>query len=316
MKPCHIEAELFADNGDRASSIEFFRSHEFLEAEGVTHSLVLGDAEGPILAAPLVVRAIPGSPLLDAVSPYGFPGGAVLRPARFSTTDVAWHSLNLVSIFIRNRVGATPVLVDGNQRGVVQVVDPSLPMHMRRNHRCDIRSNETNGYVTRCIPARSTTPEERDAFRAMYLRTMERNEARAWYFFSEEYFAALFGSEMAWLVLTNSPTGQPAAGVIVVQSDNLLHCYLSGSADDYLRDAPAKNAFAGAIQFAQEKGMPLNLGGGMRGADSLEHFKKGFANATLPFCTHEIICDMDAYCELSLGYEDSGYFPRYRNDRG
>lgn len=314
-RPASIMADLIPDKGECASSKEFFRCRDFLDAEGVTHSLVLGDADGIIQAVPLIVRCIPGSSLRDAISPYGFPGSKVLRPARFSTSDVTWHTLNLVSIFIRNRAGLNPMFDDYNQRGLVQVVDSTLPVHLRRNHRCDIRANEARGYTTRCIPALSTTQNERDAFRSMYLRTMERNQARAWYFFSEEYLAALFNSDLAWLILTSCPDSQPVAGVIVVQSDGMLHCYLSGSADDYLHNAPAKNAFAGAIQFAEEKGMPLNLGGGMRGADSLEHFKKGFSNSTLPFCTHEIVCDMKAYCELARGQEGSGYFPSYRNDR-
>ncbi len=88
-------AELIEDLGAAAADAEFFRSREFLDAEGVTHSLriVLEDAE---LRAPLIVREIPGSDLRDAVSPYGYPGlsiaecrvdPAITGPSRHSTID-------------------------------------------------------------------------------------------------------------------------------------------------------------------------------------------------------------------------------------
>ena len=50
----------------------------------------------------------------------------------------------------------------------------------------------------------------------------------------------------------------------------------------------------------------------MRPGDSLEAFKKGFANAELPFRTHEIVCDRANYERLSADRPQSGFFPRYR----
>jgi hypothetical protein len=56
----------------------------------------------------------------------------------------------------------------------------------------------------------------------------------------------------------------------------------------------------------------MNLGGGVKPGDSLEAFKMGFANAELPFRTHEIVCDPGAYERLSADREDAGFFPLYR----
>ena len=70
------------------------------------------------------------------------------------------------------------------------------------------------------------------------------------------------------------------------------------------------------IGLAGRAGRPLNLGGGVKPGDGLEDFKRGFANAELPFHTHEIVCDPDAYSTLSEGREDSGFFPLYRQPRG
>ena len=45
-------------------------------------------------------------------------------------------------------------------------------------------------------------------------------------------------------------------------------------------------------------------------------FKRGFANAELAFSTHEVVCDPDAYAELSAGRRRAtGFFPAYRRER-
>jgi len=66
-------AELIEDRGAAAVAEEFFRSPQFLEAEGVTHSLRIV-ADGVELLAPLIVREIEGTNERDALSPYGYPG--------------------------------------------------------------------------------------------------------------------------------------------------------------------------------------------------------------------------------------------------
>jgi hypothetical protein len=66
-------ATLLEDRGEAAAGPEFFRSREFLDAEGVTHTLKIESEEG-MLVAPLVVREIEGAGTRDAVSPYGYPG--------------------------------------------------------------------------------------------------------------------------------------------------------------------------------------------------------------------------------------------------
>jgi len=58
--------------------------------------------------------------------------------------------------------------------------------------------------------------------------------------------------------------------------------------------------------------VPLNLGGGVGRGDGLERFKRGFANAELPFTTHEVVCDRAAYERLSAGRDAGEFFPAYR----
>ena len=67
-------AELIEDRGEAAAGEEFFRSRQFLDAEGVTHTLRIAGDGIELLAAPLIVREIDGADERDAISPYGYPG--------------------------------------------------------------------------------------------------------------------------------------------------------------------------------------------------------------------------------------------------
>lgn len=305
--------QLLADNGQASESDGFFRSRTFFEAEGVTHTLCIREGSDNVLAIPLIVRSIPGTDYLDAVSPYGFPGGTVLRPACLEANQLDWSPTGLVSIFLRNRIGTPPVITDGNLRGTVQIVDPGRPLSIRRNHRCDIKRNTALGYTTETVPGPDSSPEDRRMFRELYWQTMNRQSARPWYLFPEAYFETILRSDRSRLIFTRDPSGRLAAGIHLVYSDNMLHCYLAGTGDEFLGHSPSKNAFHTAIEIAREQNLPLNLGGGMRSGDSLEHFKVGFSNHTEPFFTHEIVCDTTTYCLLSRTHTKTDYFPIYRS---
>ena len=94
-----------ADRGEAAAAHEFFRCREFLDAEGVTHTLRIGHPEGELLA-PLIVREIPGEPLADATSPYGYPGFAGAAAAvGLDPAELDLSATGLVSVFIRHRLG-------------------------------------------------------------------------------------------------------------------------------------------------------------------------------------------------------------------
>jgi hypothetical protein len=141
---------------------------------------------------------------------------------------------------------------------------------------------------------------------------MRRAGADRRYFFDASYFDRVLEADRAWLALADAPDGGVAAGSVTVESDDFLHYYLSGSADSNLRDSPMKNLVAALVELAGERGLPLNLGGGISRGDPLEEFKRGFANREQPWHTSEIVCDPEAYDALSAGRPRSGYFPLYR----
>jgi hypothetical protein len=266
------------------------------------------------LALPLLVRAIPATDLADGISPYGYPGGAVGRRGSGppDPDEVDWSGTGLVSVFIRERLGREPCLRRATRRSMVQVHDPSRARSLRSRFGEQIRRNERRGYRFEMLRGPQTSIEQRSSFHAAYTETMERAQAANRYLYDRDYFGTILGFRHAWLLLVRSPEGATAAGAIVALSDGLLHYYLGGTATAHLGDSPFKNAAEAMIRLADELGVPLNLGGGVRPGDGLEDFKRGFSNAELPFHTHEIVCDRDAYRRLSDGRADSGFFPLYR----
>jgi hypothetical protein len=304
-------AELIADRGEAAASEEFFRSRPFLEAEGVTHTLRVEAREAEMLA-PLIVRMVGDGPELDATSPYGYPGLAVSPGAPVDPAAVDFAPTGLISAFIRHRLGDPP-LAGAAERNVVQIADPALPPKSRMSDRQQIRKNHRRGYEVQIVPGPATDPEQRAGFCAAYEQTMHRTGAAARYFFGAAYFDRILSSERTWLAVALAPDGEMAAASIVARSDDVLHYYLSGSADSHLRDSPMKNVIAALVDRAAELGIPLNLGGGMRRGDPLEEFKRGFANREEPWHTSEIICDRAAYERLSSRHKaGAGFFPAYR----
>jgi Acetyltransferase (GNAT) domain len=306
-------SELIADSGRASAAGEFFRSLPFLEAEEVTHTLRVSSDDAELLA-PLIVRPIPGTSEVDAISPYGYPGLTAPPGVSIDPASIDFSDTGLVTAFLRHALGEPP-LADAQERNVVQIADPALPPKSRGSDRNQINKNLRRGYRLRLVPGPETTPAERAGFLAAYEQTMRRTEAAERYFFGAAYFDRILESPQTWLALALAPGGKIAAASIAARSDGFVHYYLSGSADSHLRDSPMKNVVAALVDFSAEQGLPLNLGGGIVRGDPLEEFKRGFANREQPWLTSEIVCDEEAYARLSAGREAGGFFPAYRASR-
>jgi hypothetical protein len=263
---------------------------------------------------PVLVNEIPEAGLADAVSPYGYPGAAVHAwtdppPAPAS---IDWSPTGLVSVFIRERLGDHPGLADATVRSSVQVHEPSLDRRLRPRFAEQIRRNVRLGYRVEAMPGPETSIGQRSSFHAVYTETMRRAGAGERYFFDLAYLTRVLAFDRSWLVLCHSPEEGVAAGAIAGVSDGLVHYYLGGTAESHLARSPFKNVVDSLVGVADQLGLPLNLGGGVRPGDGLEDFKRGFSNAELPFSTHEIVCDRDACDRLSTGRTSTDFFPAYR----
>jgi hypothetical protein len=304
-----VKARLVEDGGRAATDAEqFFRSPAFLEAEGVTHTLAVeGESE---LHLPVIVRPIASSERRDAISPYGYPGAAELPDPAPIPSEIDWSETGLVTVFIRDRIGDRPCLAGGTVRAHVRVADGAGGIRKRLSEQ--IRRNERRGWEVRLVPGREVEMGQLDGFERAYAETMARTGAAQRYLYPTSYFARLLMSERSWLILAER-SGVALAGAIAAASDGYLHYYLGGTADEGLEDSPMKNLFVAMIELGGELGQPVSLGGGVRPGDSLDAFKRGFANAEAPWHTHEIVCDPAGYEELSADASaQEGFFPAYR----
>jgi len=305
-------AELLDDGGAAATSAaDFFRSPEFLAAEGTTHTLRIGDGDRTALV-PLIVRDVPGAELRDAISPYGYPGASMAGdgPAP-SAAHVDWGASGLISVFGRERLVGEPWLADPAERSGVLLHDPARERRVRSRLAEQIRANRRAGWAVETIAGPRSGAGDRDGFARAYAETMERAGAAERYFFERGYFDDVLGFERSWLLLARRE-GELGAGAIAAVSDSVLHYYLGGTADAARAASPFKNVVEAMLDLADQVGLPLNLGGGVRPGDGLQEFKRGFANAELAFRTQEVVCDPGEYGRLSPASAEPGFFPAYR----
>jgi len=304
-------AELIEDAGAAASSPEFFRSKEFLKAERATHSLRI-ECGTETLTAPLLIREIEGSDLVDGISPYGYPGFEVSgdSPA-IDPEEIDFSGTGLVTVFVRHTLGGKPPLTGATARNVCLLSDPALPRKSRPSDRRQVRRNAESGYEVEIIDAGTAGAHERAGFFRAYTETMKRTDAATRYFFDEDYFNAIYAAPATRIAIARDNGGVVAAASIATVSDGMLHYYLSGTADSNLRDSPMKNVLQALIELGEDLELPLNLGGGITAGDALEEFKRGFANREEQWFTSELICNKEAYEALSpAGSTD--FFPAYR----
>lgn len=303
-------AELVADRGAASTSDDLFRSAAFLAAEGATHTLRI-ESPDRVACVPLVVRELEGG-RLDATSPYAYPGALVVGdgPAP-EPAEVDWTGTGLVSVFGRERLLGPPWLATGAARSAVLIHDPGSERRLRPRLAEQVRAGERAGWEIETTAGPAATVADTNAFVAAYEQTMQRAEAAPRYFFKRDYFDAALSFERSWLLLARRD-GALGAGAIAGVSDSMLHYFLGGTADSAREDSPFKNVVVAMLDLADELGLPLNLGGGITPGDGLQRFKRGFANAELPFFTHEVVCDPEAYAELSAGRDAGDFFPPYR----
>lgn len=308
-QPVRTTAHLIPDGGAAAVSPDFFRCAPFLRAEAATHSLVLENDRGRSVL-PLLVRTIPGTFMLDAISPYGYPGGRV-------DGDIPDHreadlaETGLVSVFVRDRL-AIPSLVGGTCRGRVLLHDPSVPRRLSKTFRNRVRRNARSHFTVELLAGKEVDDECLHGFASAYTQTMALVGAAERYSFTMDYLRECFNFDQSWLAVVRDSSGEVAAADLAVTSDGMLHSYLAGTNSNYRTDSPHKNAIVRLMDLADDLGIPINFGGGFVAGDGVEASKRSTSNADAAFVTHELICEPERYAELSVGNPGTAYFPLYR----
>lgn len=314
--------------------------HELSKKEDETPILIKYTEDDLIIALPLLIRPINGTPYKDATSVYGYPGPLFLTdPGHFDNSKLRdelhdyFVQSKIVTVFSRLHpyieyqesilIGMGEVV----RHNDVVNIDLELPLEVQRqryNSRLKTYINKARKF---CSVYRGKENHDIQAFIDIYYRNMQRVNANVSYFFSKEYFHNLLLSEdfEAELLLCKlNDTGEIIGGAIFVKTDNIIQYHLSGSKEEYLHLSPVKLIIDEMrIEATEQKYTYFNLGGGKANReDSLFNFKTSFSHNLKSFKIWKYITDKKTYEYLIerelkrvskvMTDEELAYFPAYR----
>lgn len=140
-----------------------------------------------------------------------------------------------------------------------------------------------------------------EEFISIYEKTMKKNNADNYYYFSKEYFQYIFSAMREQTKLFCAYyQGKIISAAIFFYNKNYMHYHLSGALEEYKILASMNLLLYQAAVWANHQGIQkLHLGGGVGSEDSLFHFKKQFhKNGKIDFCIGKNIFDIEKYNSL------------------
>jgi hypothetical protein len=289
-----------------------------------------------VLLVPLVLRPVPGADgVIDAVSPYGYPGpvagtephdpgpaalGAALPESAAPPDDGFWRravaqlpgvlaSEGVVSCFVRlhpllpaplDALSSAGQVVEHGHTVAIDLIpdEHALWSQVRQNHRRQITKAQRQGLTT------SIDDWHRlDTFVEIYHETMTRVAAASYYFFDRDYFAELRSAVGDALhLVTVEDAGEVLGGGLFFTHGGIAQYHLGATRDRHLKRQPAKLMMDEMRRWVKDRGLStLHLGGGVGGGtdDSLFHFKAGFGPGRAAFHTWRVVPDRAVYRRLS-----------------
>lgn len=300
--------------------------------------LLFYEAEGlrAIYVFMLRTTAIPG--LYDTATPYGYGGIIFEGDSCHSRVEAFWKEyagtmaeMGIVDDFVRYHPvlqNAEPLrpfsnITDLGKTIFLDLTSPEVIWdNLTSKKRGKIRKAERNGIEI--FHGRGI--ELFEQFIPIYNSTMEKDDARGYYFFKMPFYRAIHDGlkdnyEMFYATLDNTVVMM----AIMLFCNGQMHYHLSGSLLEY-RNLEANNLLLyKAALWGYERGLKtLHLGGGVGSAnDPLFEFKKGFnRNDELQFSVGRQVFDEDRYKkliekrkEIDMTFDETTqFFPAYRDD--
>ncbi|MBW4673228.1 MAG: FemAB family protein [Desmonostoc geniculatum HA4340-LM1] len=278
----------------------------------------------------------------DIVSPYGYPG-ILLSKAAANTPEFFELALNQLIVGLSDRqicsafLRLHPILNQGLNEvlplGLCQVSGETVSINLslstseiwhqtRPEHRNHINRCKRYGFTAKMV----RLEEYIDKFMIVYHETMNRVEAKEYFYFDYDYFQALANLNKNIYLCLIELDNQIACAGIFSECCEIVQYHLGGTKNEFLKQAPSKLMFDFVRFWAKERGNKfLHLGGGVGSAkDSLYNFKAGFSKQRHLFLTLRLITDAEKYDSLvelrakSLKTEpknlfESKFFPAYRS---
>lgn len=159
-------------------------------------------------------------------------------------------------------------------------------------------------------------------FKKIYYDTMDRKEAKDFYYFSDEYFDFILNNFEGNYLIINIKTKENitiASGIYFIYNNKYIHTHLSGTKREYLIYSPAYLLRYALSEWAYNKGYELIHHGGGTSPDldnSLFLFKRRFTKTDpLDYYIAKKIYNNVVYERLvkRTKTEESNFFPQYRD---
>ncbi|MEV4348652.1 GNAT family N-acetyltransferase [Actinoplanes sp. NPDC049596] len=283
-----------------------------------------------VLLLPLLLRPVPDTDLLDAVSPYGYPG-PVSDAVTEDFFERAWRAFTelactrgIVTAFVRMHpllpVPAAPLAAAGTlvRHGETVSIDLRLSADemWRQTHRS--HRNQINKARRAGVTVVFDDWSRYDEWIATYHATMRRVGATGFYFFSNDYFSLMRSvlDGHVHLAVALSPDGEVLGGNLFFAYNGILHTHLQSTRDGEIHHAD-KLLYDEVRTWGRTTGATVyHLGGGLGGAaDSLFRYKAAFSSGRQTFHTWRVITEPQAYEKLAgppTPEALEGRFPPYR----
>ncbi len=282
-----------------------------------------------IALSPKLKDKLPLNTYFDFSTPYGY-GGWLLegeltqKQELFSEYEQFCVSNGIISEFVRfhpvlENAGSAEEFYDITPLGNTVCLDISTEeiiwANISSKNRNIIRKAEKLGVEI----FQSSSAEIYDRFIEIYNRTMDRDNAEKYYYFSKDFYDSIRldladNSQIFYAV----QDGKIIAASIIFNDNNRLNYHLSGSLFEYRSFAPTNLLLYKAALWGCANGCKtFHLGGGVgSGEDGLFKFKKSFyrGDALPRFCIGKKIFIHEQYNLLvnMLPPTDSQFFPKYR----
>lgn len=263
----------------------------------------------------------------DFSTPYGY-GGWIIEgedtESLFSAYS-AWLEKNgIISEFVRfhpmvKNHEASRSFYEIIQLGEVVHMDLSSPELIWNNIISKNRNMIRKAIKNNVAIYNGRFPEIFEKFRAIYNRTMDKDDAEKYYYFESEFYKSILedlpqNAQVFWA----EKEGQVIAASIMLGTNGRMSYHLSGSLREFSSFAPTNLLLYKAALWGYANGYrTLYMGGGVgSGEDSLFKFKRAFFKGDLNhFFIGKRIYNTEKYDKL-LGIrseiDNPGYFPKYR----
>lgn len=279
---------------------------------------------------PFFSKRIHHGELYDFITPYGYGGWLIEGTGDtyplFCEYEKWCRAHSIVSEFVRyhpvlGNAEATIPFYDVVNTGNTISMDLSTPdtiwFNLTSKNRNMIRKALKSGVEI----YRGQFPEIYRTFKEIYDITMEADQAKAYYYFKDEFYDSVYRdlpdeAQVFWA----QTEGRIIAASIMISANGQMHYHLSGSLKEYRHLAPTNLLLYKAALWGCRNGCRyLHLGGGVGSKeDGLYKFKAAFnRNGIKQFAIGKKIYSDTVYEELVAMKEasdDEQFFPKYRAD--